>query len=127
MLARSISIDNVASWESYGQLTKTAGEVPSAGGSYRSCEERPAGSGRSNCKSPAAQEVRAVLTARKSVQSKLYDVEISLQGILRGFGMQVGPPTTPRSFGRRIKELVAGHPIPGSCCGAPLGAPGART
>jgi transposase len=62
-----------------------------------------------HCKSPAAQEVRAVLTARKLVQSKLYDVEMSRRGILRGFGLKVGP-TTPRNFERRIKELVAGHP-----------------
>jgi transposase len=61
-----------------------------------------------HCKSLAAQEVRAVLTARKLVQSKLYDVEMSLRGILRGFGLKVGR-TTPRSFGRRIKELVAEH------------------
>ena len=36
-----------------------------------------------HCKSAAAQEVRALLTARKLVQSKLYDVEMSLRGILR--------------------------------------------
>jgi transposase len=28
----------------------------------------------------AAQEVRALLTARKLVQSKLYDIEMSLRG-----------------------------------------------
>jgi transposase len=44
-----------------------------------------------HCKSVPAQEVRAVLTARKLVQSKLYDVEMSLRGILRGFGLKVGP------------------------------------
>jgi transposase len=62
-----------------------------------------------HCKSLAAQEVRAVLTARKLVQSKLRDVENSLRGILRGFGLKVGK-TTPRSFAARIRELVAGHP-----------------
>jgi transposase len=39
-----------------------------------------------HCKSMGAQEVRALLTARKLVQSKLYDIEMSLRGILRGFG-----------------------------------------
>jgi transposase len=34
-----------------------------------------------HCKSLASEEVRAVLTARKLVQSKLYDVEMSLPGI----------------------------------------------
>jgi transposase len=62
-----------------------------------------------HCKSMEAQETRAVLTARKLVQSKLHDVEMSLRGILRGFGLKVGK-TTPRQFEGRIKELVVGHP-----------------
>jgi transposase len=62
-----------------------------------------------HCKSMAAQEVRAVLTARKLVQSKLQDVENSLRGILRGFGLKVGK-TTDKSFAGRIGELVQGHP-----------------
>ena len=61
-----------------------------------------------HCKSMAAQETRALLTAGKLVQSKLYDIEMSLRGILRGFGLKVGP-TTPKRFARRIEELVAGH------------------
>jgi transposase len=62
-----------------------------------------------HCKSMAAQETRALLTARKLVQSKLHDVEMSLRGILRGFGLKVGP-TTPKRFAGRIQELVSGHP-----------------
>jgi transposase len=62
-----------------------------------------------HCKSVGAQEVRAMLTARKLVQAKLLDIENSLRGILRGFGLKVGK-TTPRRFATRIKELVAGHP-----------------
>jgi hypothetical protein len=62
-----------------------------------------------HCKSMGAQEVRAVLTARKLVQTKLLDVENSLRGILRGFGLKVGK-TTARSFAGRIQELVKGHP-----------------
>jgi len=61
-----------------------------------------------HCKSIAAQEMRALLTARKLVQSKLFDVEMSLRGILRGFGLKVGP-TTPKRFAARIRDLVAGH------------------
>ena len=38
-----------------------------------------------HCKSMGAQEVRAVLTARKLVQSKLLDVENSLRGIFARF------------------------------------------
>src|SRR6185312_11323463 len=37
-----------------------------------------------HCKSLPAQELRAVLTARKLVQSKHHDTEMSLRGILRG-------------------------------------------
>jgi transposase len=62
-----------------------------------------------HCKSMGAQETRAVLTARKLVQSKLRDVENSLRGMLRGFGLKVGK-TTERSFAERIRELVSGHP-----------------
>jgi len=61
-----------------------------------------------HCKSLAAQEVRAFLTARKLVQSKLFDIEMSLRGILRGFGLKVGP-TAPKRLAGRIKELVTGH------------------
>src|SRR5258705_12574880 len=79
-----------------------------------------------HCKSMNAQEVRAVLTARKLVQTKLLDVENSLRGILRGFGLKVGK-TTARSYAGRIRELVKGHPhleaIPGgNRRGATLGA-----
>jgi transposase len=62
-----------------------------------------------HCKSLAAQETRALLTARKLVQSKCHDVEMSLRGILRGFGLKVGA-TTPRTFDGRVRELVADHP-----------------
>jgi transposase len=62
-----------------------------------------------HCKSIGAQEVRAFLTARKLVQTKLLDVENSLRGILRGFGLKVGK-TTARSFAGRVQELVKGHP-----------------
>ena len=62
-----------------------------------------------HCKSIAAQETRAILTARKLLQSKLRDLENSLRGILRGFGLKVGT-VTERTFAERIRELVAGHP-----------------
>ncbi len=61
-----------------------------------------------HCKSIAAQEVRAMLTARKLMQSKLRDVENHLREILRGFGLKVGH-TTARSFAGRICDLVSGQ------------------
>lgn len=62
-----------------------------------------------HCKSLPAQEVRALLTARKLIQGKLHDIEMSIRGILRGFGLKVGP-TTRRTYAARIRELIAGHP-----------------
>ena len=50
-----------------------------------------------------------MLTARKLIQAKLQDIENSLRGILRGFGLKVGK-TTKRSFAARIGARVAGHP-----------------
>jgi transposase len=74
-----------------------------------------------HCKSTAAQETRALLTARKLIQSKLLDIENGLRGILRGFGLKVGK-TTARSFAGRIEELVAGHPNLGAVAAALLAA-----
>src|SRR5262249_22071179 len=51
-----------------------------------------------HCKSIPAQEVRGLLTARKLVHSKLIDIEMSLRGILRGFGLKIGK-TNPNRFG----------------------------
>ena len=62
-----------------------------------------------HCKSLAAQETRALLTARKLVQSKHHDIEMSLRGILRGFGLKIGK-TSQRTFASRVYELAAGHP-----------------
>ena len=62
-----------------------------------------------HCKSAPAQETRALLTARKLLQTKRIDVEMSLRGVLRGFGLKVGP-TTARGFAARVRELVEGHP-----------------
>jgi transposase len=62
-----------------------------------------------HCKSISAQETRAILTARDLVQKKLHDIEMSLRGILRGFGLKVGK-TTPTRFAKRIQELVEGNP-----------------
>jgi len=63
-----------------------------------------------HCKSASAQEVRAVLTARKLLQTKLHDVELSLRGVLRGFGLKVGA-TSPRGYAQRVRMLVEGHAV----------------
>ena len=63
-----------------------------------------------HAKSVGAQEVRTLLTARKLMQAKLLDVECGIRGVLRGFGLKVGPISRGR-FDARIHELVAGHAI----------------
>ncbi|MER8983143.1 hypothetical protein [Mesorhizobium sp. M0870] len=56
---------------------------------------------------PAAGQ--ALLTARKLIQGKLHDIEMSIRGIPCGFGLNVGP-TTRRTYAARIGELIEGHP-----------------
>jgi transposase len=62
-----------------------------------------------HCKSMSAQETRALLTTRRLIEGKLRDVELSLRGILRGFGLKIGKITTT-NFAERVKQLVSGHP-----------------
>jgi transposase len=61
-------------------------------------------------KSPPAQEIRALLVGRKLLQGKLLDVELSIRGILRGFGLKLGV-VGKGGFAARVRELVAGQPM----------------
>ena len=61
-------------------------------------------------KSPPAQEVRALLVGRKLLQGKLVDVELSIRGLLRGFGLKLGE-VSKGQFAARVRELVAGQPM----------------
>jgi len=61
-----------------------------------------------HCKSPPAQEVRALLMARKQLQAKMRDIELSLRGLLRGFGLKVGD-ISKGQFATRVRTLTAGH------------------
>jgi transposase len=61
-------------------------------------------------KSPPAQEVRALLVGRKLLQAKLLDVELSIRGLLRGFGLKLGEVSKGR-FAARVRELAAGQPM----------------
>ena len=63
-----------------------------------------------HCKSAPAQEVRALLVARKQLQAKMRDVELSLRGLLRGFGLKVGE-ISKGQFAARVRALVAGHTL----------------
>jgi transposase len=61
-----------------------------------------------HAKSAGSQEVRALLVARKQLQHKLTDIELSIRGILRGFKLKVGK-VAKTAFDKRIRELVIGH------------------
>jgi transposase len=61
-----------------------------------------------HCKSIPSREVRALLVARKLLLGKLFDVELSIRGILRGFGLKMGL-VTRKSFDGRVRELCVGQ------------------
>ena len=57
-------------------------------------------------KTPASQHRRLLLTSRKLLQRKIYDIENDLRGSLRNFGLKVGMVGGAR-FEERVRELVA--------------------
>jgi len=72
-----------------------------------------------HAKSADAQAVRALLVGRKLLQAKLLDVELSIRGILRGYGLKVGEVSRGR-FEARIRELIEGHDMLETVIGAML-------
>ena len=69
---------------------------------------RWAGSGRYTANRVSSQEMRALLTSRKSVQEALINMELSLRGILRNFGLKLGRISKGR-YEARDRELIAGN------------------
>lgn len=63
-----------------------------------------------HCKSVSAQEVRALLSARRAVQRGMIALEMSLRGLLRNFGLKVGTISKGR-FEARIRELADGNAL----------------
>ena len=61
-----------------------------------------------HCKSVSSQEMRALLTSRKSVLDAIIRMEISLRGVLRNFGLKLGLISKGR-YEARVRELVAGN------------------
>jgi transposase len=59
-----------------------------------------------HAKTVPAQEIRALLVARKQLQARLNDIELCLRGILRGFGLKLGEVGKGR-LEARVRELVA--------------------
>src|SRR6056297_3361833 len=62
-----------------------------------------------HCKSISAQEMRALLSARKAVQQAAINLELSIRGVLRNFGLKMGRVAKGR-FEARVQELIAGNP-----------------
>ena len=61
-----------------------------------------------HCKSVSAQEVRVILSARKTIQQNMRALEMSLRGLWRNFGLKVGAISRGR-FEHRIRELADGN------------------
>ena len=61
-----------------------------------------------HCKTVSSQEMRALLTSRKSVKDALVDMELSLRGVLRNFGMKLGAVSKGR-YEARVRELIGGN------------------
>ena len=66
------------------------------------------GTGRCTARRSHLKMVRAIITARKTLLGKLIDIELSMRGILRGFGLKVGA-VTRKSFEIRVRELIEGQ------------------
>ena len=74
-----------------------------------------------HAKSTGSQEIRALLVARKLLLGRLLDVELSIRGILRGFGLKMGE-VTRKGFEARVRELVTGQAMLERIAGAMLSA-----
>lgn len=59
-----------------------------------------------HCKSVSAQELRALLSADGAVQKAALDIEQSLRGVLRNFGLKLGR-ISPSRYEARVRELLA--------------------
>ena len=72
-----------------------------------------------HCKSVSAQEMRAILTARKAVQKAALDIEMSLRGVLRNFGLKMGKVSKGR-YEARVRDLAVGNAMLETMSGALL-------
>ncbi len=61
-----------------------------------------------HCKTVSSQEMRALLTSHKSVKNAIINMELSLRGVLRNFGLKLGPVSKGR-YEARVRELIAGN------------------
>ena len=64
-------------------------------------------------KSEASQEKRTLLAARKLLQGQNRAIENDIRGLLRSFGLKVGP-TSAGAFDARVRQLT-GFRLPTIC------------
>jgi transposase len=57
-------------------------------------------------KSEHSQRMRVLLGARKTVQIKMIDLELFVRGMIRQFGLKLGPVSRPK-WEARVRELIA--------------------
>jgi len=60
-------------------------------------------------KTRASQRVRALLSARKTLQNQALNIENSIRGLLRNFGLKVGQVSLG-GFAARVRALIAAEP-----------------
>ena len=63
-----------------------------------------------HAKTAQAQKLRALVVARKGLVRELAGTEQLVRGLLRPFGLKVGPAVR-RRFAERVRELVGGKPV----------------
>ncbi len=61
-----------------------------------------------HCKSVSAQETRALLTTRKAIKQAITNLELSVRGVLRNFGLKMGVVTKVK-YAIRVQELAEGN------------------
>jgi hypothetical protein len=61
-----------------------------------------------HCKSVSAQELRALLGARRTLQKSMISIALSMRGMLRGFGLKLGQPRRQR-LPERARKLADGN------------------
>lgn len=61
-----------------------------------------------HCKSVSSQETRAILTSRTAIRQGITNVELSLRGVLRNFGLKIGA-ISRTGFEARVRDLTEGN------------------
>ena len=61
-----------------------------------------------HCKSISSQETRALLNSRKTLKQAIMNLELSVRGLLRNFGLKIGT-ISKGNYEARVRELAEGN------------------